>query len=106
MDVESNYARFGSGHSVDRLEDRALVTGVGRYTDDVALEGQAHLVFLRSPYAHARILAIDSAAAAAMPGVLQVITGAALTAAGVQPIPGNPMMKRPRIDVFISTMTH
>ena len=47
MDVESNYARFGSGHSVDRLEDRALVTGVGRYTDDVTAENQAHLVFLQ-----------------------------------------------------------
>ncbi len=43
MDVESNYARFGSGQSVDRVEDRALVTGVGRYTDDVTLENQAHL---------------------------------------------------------------
>jgi len=94
MDVESNYARFGSGHSVDRLEDRALVTGSGRYTDDVTAENQAHLVFLRSPHAHARILAIDTTTAAAMPGVLQVITGAGLVAAGVKPIPGNPMMKR------------
>ena len=57
----------------------------GCFTDDVTLEDQAHLAFLRSPYPHAKILSIDTAAAQAMPGVLLVVTGAQLFAAGVKP---------------------
>ena len=94
MSEVSGFARFGSGQSVQRLEDRALVAGAGRYTDDVNLEGQAHLVFLRSPYAHACIVSIDTATALAMPGVIAVVTGAELVAAGVKPIPTSPFMKR------------
>ena len=55
--------RFGSGQTVRRIEDPALVAGRGRFTDDLSLPGQAHLVFLRSPYAHARIVSIDAGAA-------------------------------------------
>ncbi len=79
--------RFGSGQAVRRLEDDALLAGAGRFTDDVTLPGQAYLFFVRSPYPHARIVAVDTAAALAMPGVLQVVTGAELVAAGVKPIP-------------------
>lgn len=79
--------RFGSGQSVRRIEDEGLLKGLGQYTDDVVPGGQLRLVFVRSPYPHARIAAIDKAAAAAMPGVVKIVTGAELVAAGVQPIP-------------------
>jgi carbon-monoxide dehydrogenase large subunit len=81
---------FGSGQSVRRIEDPALVSGQGRYTDDETLPGQTHLVFLRSPYAHADIVGIDATAALAMPGVVAVYTGADLAAAGVKPMAGVP----------------
>ncbi len=90
----SSPARFGSGQSVQRLEDDSLLTGRGRYTDDVVPASQAQLCFLRSPYAHARLVSINTAAALAMPGVLAVITGADLVAAGVKPLPGSPNFKR------------
>lgn len=83
-----NPTRFGSGQAVRRLEDDALLAGAGRYTDDVTLPGQTHLVFVRAVYPHARIVAVDTTAARAMPGVLKVVTGADLVAAGVKPIPG------------------
>jgi CO/xanthine dehydrogenase Mo-binding subunit len=82
LTTELNPTRFGSGQAVRRLEDESLLAGAGRYTDDVTLPDQAHLVFLRSPYPHARIVSIDTSTAAAMPGVLRVITGAELAAAG------------------------
>ena len=70
--------RFGSGQSVRRIEDEGLLKGLGRFTDDVVPEGQLRLVFVRSPYAHARISGIDTQAARAMPGVRLVLTGAEL----------------------------
>jgi len=84
---ESQYARFGSGKSVRRVEDQALLTGAGIFADDVSLPGQAYVCFLRSPYPHARIVAIDAEAAAAMSGVVAIVTGADLVAAGVKPLP-------------------
>ncbi|MDP1742610.1 xanthine dehydrogenase family protein molybdopterin-binding subunit [Polaromonas sp.] len=86
--------RFGSGQAVRRLEDDALLAGSGQFTDDVTLPGQAQLFFVRSPYPHARILSVDVAAALAMPGVLLVLSGADLVAAGVKPIPGSSGFKR------------
>jgi carbon-monoxide dehydrogenase large subunit len=81
---------------VRRIEDPALVAGRGQFTDDLTRPGQTHLVFLRSPYAHARIVSIDTSAARAMPGVLAVYTGAELVAAGVNPMAGPPpVFKRP-----------
>jgi aerobic carbon-monoxide dehydrogenase large subunit len=77
--------RFGSGHGVRRIEDPALLAGRGQFTDDVQAADQAVLVFLRSPYAHARILSINTRTAEAAPGVLAVLTGAALQTAGVLP---------------------
>ncbi len=78
--------RFGSGRVVPRIEDEALLEGRGRFTDDVPAEGAAHIAFLRSPYAHARIVSIDIEPALAMPGVLAVHTGSELATAGVKPI--------------------
>ena len=79
--------RFGSGSAVKRLEDELLLKGSGHYTDDVSMPGQTHLVFLRSPYPHAKIKHIDTLAAKSMPGVRCVITGADLLAAGVKAMP-------------------
>lgn len=74
------------GQPVRRLEDDALLAGAGRFIDDLELPGAAHAVFVRSPQVHARVLAIDKAAALAMPGVLAVFTAADLHAAGIGPI--------------------
>ncbi len=60
----------------------------------MVVAGQTYLAFLRSPYAHARIVSIDVDAARAMPGVLAVYTGAELAAAGVKPIPSIDVFKR------------
>ncbi len=87
--------RFGSGRTVRRVEDPALVTGRGRYTDDLRHAGQLHLMFLRSPHAHAVIGAIDSSEAEAVPGVVKVLTGAELAAAGVQALPNKVPFERP-----------
>lgn len=88
-------ARFGSGQSVPRTEDQNLLTGRGQFTDDLRPEGVAHLVFVRSPHPHARILAIDAEAARGMPGVRAVFTGADLVADGVKPLAGVANFKRP-----------
>lgn len=89
-------ARYGSGKDVRRIEDPALLRGEGRFTDDLAPAGQLHLVFLRSPHAHARITSIDTSDARAVPGVLAVFTGAELAAAGVKPM--GPAVPFPRPD--------
>ena len=75
------------GRSLRRLEDRRFLTGQGRYVDDIDLPGQLHAVVLRSPYGHAVIEGIDSAAARAKPGVRGVFTAADLEADGIGPLP-------------------
>src|SRR5690348_6309050 len=70
------------GAAVPRIEDPDLVAGRGRYLDDIALPGLLHAVFVRAILAHAHIRAIDSAAAAALPGVVAVLTAADLGVAG------------------------
>ena len=55
--------KFAMGQSVPRTEDPRLLTGRGRYIDDVSMIGQCHAFVLRSPHAHARIRSIDVAAA-------------------------------------------
>src|SRR6185503_17448122 len=70
----------GIGAAVRRKEDQRFITGKGSYTADVNRPGQTHIYFLRSPHAHAKIRKIDAQAAAAMPGVLAVLTGAELAA--------------------------
>ncbi len=67
------------GAPIRRVEDAALITGAGCYTDDIELPGMLHLVFLRSPYPHAKIISIDASAAKAMAGVVAVVTGADLS---------------------------
>src|SRR2546428_7531187 len=62
------------GAAVKRREDPRFLRGEGRFVDDVTLPGLLHAVFLRSPHAHARIVRIDVAAAAASPGVVRVLT--------------------------------
>jgi len=62
------------GRSVPRSEVGRLITGRGRYTDDIAVANVGHVAFLRSPHAHARIESIDAAAAKAAPGVIAIVT--------------------------------
>ncbi len=95
MNVPDAIARFGSGKAVARIEDRALLQGLGRFTDNVPVVGQTVIAFLRSPYAHARIACIDATAARAINGVLTVYTGADLVAAGVKAMPGAAGFTRP-----------
>jgi 2-furoyl-CoA dehydrogenase large subunit len=65
------------GRRVERVEDRALLTGRGRYGDDAPLRaGTLHAAVLRSPHAHARLLAVRAARAEALPGVRAVLSGA------------------------------
>ncbi|MGE0627020.1 MAG: xanthine dehydrogenase family protein molybdopterin-binding subunit [Hyphomicrobiaceae bacterium] len=74
-----------------RREDLRLLTGRGRYAADWSLPDQVHAAFLRSDRAHAEIRSIDIAAAAALTGVLKILTGKDLEAAGYKsPLPTNP----------------
>ncbi|MGG5823793.1 xanthine dehydrogenase family protein molybdopterin-binding subunit [Falsiroseomonas sp. HW251] len=75
----------GLGRPFRRVEDPRLLTGGGRYTADLVPPGVLHAVFLRSPYAHARVLGVDAAAARAMPGVAAVITAEDAAALGHNP---------------------
>ena len=68
----------GIGAAVRRKEDFRFITGKGQYTDDISRPGETRAAFVRSPHAHARIKRVDGKAAAAMPGVLAVLTGAEL----------------------------
>ena len=88
------------GQPIRRREDDKFLKGRGRFVDDIEPADAAHVAFVRSPHAHARIVAIDTAAATAMPGVLRVLTAADWQAAGlgvltcVHPMPfsdGRPM---------------
>jgi carbon-monoxide dehydrogenase large subunit len=75
-------ASNGIGAAVRRKEDRRFITGRGRFTDDIDRPGQAYAYFVRSPHAHARIGRIDKSAALAAPGVLAVLDGDDVKAAG------------------------
>src|SRR3954469_4297758 len=68
----------GMGHSMKRKEDPRFLRGQGHYVDDIKLPGMLHMDIVRSPYAHAKILAIRTEKALAIPGVLAVITGETL----------------------------
>src|ERR1700761_4567344 len=78
--------KFGVGQPVSRTEDPTLLRGQGRYTDDINLPGQAYAVMVRSRIAHGLLKGIDSTAAAAMPGVLAILTHEDLDAAGFGPL--------------------
>jgi aerobic carbon-monoxide dehydrogenase large subunit len=94
------------GARVARLEDPALLTGRGRFVDDIALPGALHACFVRSPYAHARIRSIDPSAARAMPGVHAVLTADDLPprmATGQIPmLVPNPSIKTPRTQLALA----
>ena len=77
----------GIGASVKRREDVRLVTGQGRYAEDYDAPGQAYAAFVRSPHAHADVVAIDGTPALAVVGVLGVFTGRDLADGGVGAIP-------------------
>ena len=87
-------SRFGSGQAVRRREDDALLQGQGRFTDDFAPPRQARMVILRSPYPHATLRSVDCSAARAMDGVLAVLSGADLQAAGVGALPSGVSFRR------------
>jgi carbon-monoxide dehydrogenase large subunit len=77
----------GIGQPVRRREDLRLVTGRGRYSDDLNLPGQAYAIFVRSPHAHALIRKLDVTAARAAPGVLAVLTSEDVRKDGLNPLP-------------------
>jgi len=83
------------GQPVPRKEDLRLITGKGRYTDDLNLEGQAYAAMVRSPHAHAVIRSIDVGDARAVPGVLAVLTGADFIADRLNPIPNKTFSLHP-----------
>jgi aerobic carbon-monoxide dehydrogenase large subunit len=85
----------GIGRPVRRKEDFRLLTGRGRFVDDLSPPGLAHAAFVRSPHAHARIVGVDATAARAAPGVLAVLTGADYRGDGLAPIAHNPGLSRP-----------
>ena len=78
---------FAVGQPYRRKEDDRFIIGRGRYGDDVNVPGQAYACFVRSPYAHARILDIDRSEASAAPGVIAVLTGRDMAAAGLGGMP-------------------
>ncbi|HEY4172521.1 MAG TPA: xanthine dehydrogenase family protein molybdopterin-binding subunit, partial [Rhodopila sp.] len=84
------------GDSPRRREDARFVTGGGAYLDDLRFDRLAHAVFLRSPHAHARIRAIDTSAAAGIPGVVAVLTAADAAADGLRPL-------RPTVEANVQT---
>ncbi len=103
MDIPES---IGSAHDIigrplPRKEDLRLLTGAGRFSDDFNAPGQAYAVMVRSPFPHARILAIDTAQALAMPGVLAVYTGRDCAADGLGPIPHSPLPST-RYDIKLS----
>ncbi len=75
------------GQSVKRVEDKRFITGRGKYTDDIVLPHMTYAYIVRSPYAHAKILSIDTSAVEAMDGVVAVFTGQHIKESGVNGVP-------------------
>ena len=95
MNILPGNLRFGAGQPVKRLEDQRLLTGKGQFIDDKPEDGALWLHVLRSPHAHAKIVSIDTGAAASMPGVTAVYTGADLVKDDIGTIPTLSIFKRP-----------
>ena len=93
MSLKTNSNRIGQ--PVRRKEDLRLITGQGRFSDDVNLPHQVRAIMLRSPHAHARIRSIDTRKAITMPGVLAVLTATEMLADGLQPMPHKPQSNSP-----------
>jgi len=87
MSAEAPHVKGGLGQSILRKEDARFIRGKGNYVDDVKLPGMLYLDITRSPYAHAKITAIRTDKALKVPGVLAVITGKDLEAAGLAWMP-------------------
>ena len=87
--------KFGSGKAVQRVEDDRLLRGQGLYVDDATAAGTKHVCFVRSPYASADILSVDTSTAQQAAGVHLVLTGADLLAAGVPAMAKPINFKRP-----------
>jgi carbon-monoxide dehydrogenase large subunit len=85
--------KFGVGQAVTRREDDRLLSGRAQFVDDVEFAGALHMVLVRSPYPHARIVALDVAAARKTTGVAAVFTGADLVAAGVGAFANSPALR-------------
>src|SRR5881394_143104 len=107
--------KFGVGQPVRRFEDQTLITGKGRYTDDIHLENTAHAYVVRARVAHASIRGIDAAAAQKMPGVLLVLTGDDIKADGLGDVPchaplnnkdGSPRHDTPRPALALGKVRH
>lgn len=100
--------KFGVGQPMRRVEDERLITGKGRYTDDIMFEGQAHAFMVRSPHANARILSIDATDAKAAPGVLAVYTGedAKREGLGIIASPAADMLKNRDGSALFKTTRH
>ncbi len=81
------------GKPLPRKEDARLLTGCGRFTDDVSLPGQIFAVIVRSRHPHARILAVDCAQALKIPGVIAGFSGRDFATEGLAPIPHDPVPK-------------
>src|SRR6266446_3992028 len=79
--------QFGIGQPVRRVEDRRFITGRGKYVDDLNRSRQAYAFMLRSPHAHARIRAVDTAVATSAAGVLAVYSGEDVARDGLGTIP-------------------
>ena len=95
MNILPGNMRFGAGQPIKRLEDQRLLTGKGQFIDDKPEDGALWLYVLRSPHAHARITSIDTKAAAEMPGVEAVYTGADLIADDIGTLPTLAVFQRP-----------
>ncbi|HKM88468.1 MAG TPA: xanthine dehydrogenase family protein molybdopterin-binding subunit [Xanthobacteraceae bacterium] len=107
--------KFGIGQPVRRHEDLRLVTGQGRYTDDIILPRMTHAFVLRAPVAHAHIKRVDATAARHMPGVLFVATGEDVRADGLGDVPcavpltnrnGTPRHNTPRPVLALGKVRH
>ena len=107
--------KFGVGQPVRRFEDQTLITGKGRYTDDITLPNMAQAVVVRAQAAHANIRRIDATAARSMPGVLLVLTGDDVKADGLGDVPchaplnnrdGSPRHDTPRPALAIGKVRH
>ena len=103
------------GQSLLRREDQRFLTGAGQYTDDVVMPRQTYAVFLRSPYAHARIKSIDTTKASLADGVVKIFTGADLAEAKVGGLPcgwlihskdGSPMKEPPHPVLALGKVRH
>src|SRR6185436_17862339 len=94
VQFDPSSARFGTSRSQKRLEDERLLTGKGRYSDDLDLPGQCWLVLVRSPHAHAKLASIDLEPVRKTEGVIAAWSMADLRADGVGHIPFPPLFKR------------